>query len=73
MPTAATCTCEACPKCRNRHHNRVSRANARRLRELCKRREATAVIERREPTAEERAFEKLRRELDPWQQSGSAF
>jgi len=72
MPPAASCSCEVCPKCRNRHHNRVARANARQLREIRKKREA-APPERREPTPEERAFEKLRRELDPWQQSGSAL
>ena len=73
MP-AALCLCDRCPRCLNRLANRKNRQTiAYRLKLRREKLEREAALDSLEPTAEERAFEKLRRELDPWQQSGSAF
>jgi len=73
MP-AALCLCDNCPRCLNRLANRKHRQSiAYRLKLRREKLEREEALCRREPTPEERAFEKLRRELDPWQQSGSAL
>ena len=74
MGRPVSCTCGVCDTCLCRRGQQKRRDSIKyRLAVREAKQQKTAILDRRQPTVEERAFEKLRRELGPWMQSGSAF